>query len=204
MERFPRAEGRYVVPSFVERTTYGYKEMSPYNKLFEDRIVFLGTPVDDTAANDVTAQLLALEGMDPDRPISLYINSPGGSLTAMMAVLDTMRYIRPEVETTCVGQAASAAAVLLAAGTPGRRAALVSSRVLLHQPAIEVARGQSTDLEIQAREINRLWERMVAILGEATGRDPARVSEDISRERYFTAAEALEYGLVDHVLTTRG
>ncbi|GAA4156964.1 ATP-dependent Clp protease proteolytic subunit [Actinomadura keratinilytica] len=204
MGRLPRAEGRYAVPSFVERTPYGHRETSPYGRLFGDRIVFLGTPVDDTAANDVTAQPLALEGMDPDRPISLYINSPGGSLTAMTAVLDTMRHIRPQVETACVGQAGPAAAVLPAAGAPGRRAAPVSSRILLHQPAVEASRGRAADLEIQAREINRLRERTVEILGEATGRDPARVGADIARERYFTAAEALEYGLVDHVLTTRG
>ncbi|GAA1523344.1 ATP-dependent Clp protease proteolytic subunit [Actinomadura kijaniata] len=197
------AEGRYVMPSFVERTAFGVKETSPYNKLFEERIIFLGSPVDDTAANDVTAQLLALEGMDPDRPINLYVNSPGGSLTAMMAILDTMRYVRPEVETTCVGQAASAAAILLAAGTPGRRAALVSSRVLLHEPAVDASRGSSADLEIQAREVLRLREQMVRVLAEATGRDADRIERDLSRHRYFTAAEAKEYGLIDTVLTTR-
>ncbi|KAB2348996.1 ATP-dependent Clp protease proteolytic subunit [Actinomadura rudentiformis] len=197
------AEGRYVLPSFVERTSYGIKEMNPYNKLFEDRIIFLGTPVDDTAANDVTAQMLALEGIDPDRPISLYINSPGGSLTSMLAVHDTMQYIRPEIETTCVGQASSAAAILLAAGTPGRRAALVNSRILLQQPATDVQRGQSSDLEIQAREIIRMRERMEQILAEATGRDLAEVAADIDRDRFFTAAEALEYGLIDDVLSSR-
>ncbi|GAA2592523.1 ATP-dependent Clp protease proteolytic subunit [Actinomadura fulvescens] len=197
------AEGRYVLPSFVERTSYGIKEMNPYNKLFEDRIVFLGTPVDDTAANDITAQLLALEGIDPDRPISLYINSPGGSLTSMLAVHDTMQYIRPEIETTCVGQASSAAAILLAAGTPGRRAALANSRILLQQPATDVQRGQSSDLEIQAREIIRMRERMEEILAEATGRDLAEVAADIDRDRFFTAAEAREYGLIDEVLSSR-
>ncbi|MFI0446082.1 ATP-dependent Clp protease proteolytic subunit [Actinomadura sp. 6N118] len=196
-------EGRYVLPSFVERTSYGIKEMNPYNKLFEDRIIFLGTPVDDTAANDITAQLLALEGIDPDRPISLYINSPGGSLTSMLAVHDTMQYIRPEIETTCVGQASSAAAILLAAGTPGRRAALVNSRILLQQPATDVQRGQSSDLEIQAREIIRMRERMEEILAEATGRDLAEVAADIDRDRFFTAAEAREYGLIDEVLSSR-
>ncbi|QXJ19833.1 ATP-dependent Clp protease proteolytic subunit [Actinomadura graeca] len=199
-----RAKGRYVVPSFVERTSYGLKEMTPYNKLFEDRIVFLGTPVDDTSANDVTAQLIALEGMDPDRPIALYINSPGGSLTAMMAIHDTMQFIRPEVETTCVGQAGSAAAILLAAGAPGRRAALVRSRILLHEPTIEVSRGQSSDLEIQARELLRLRGQMEAIVAAATGRDAAAVRRDLDRDRYFTAEEAREYGLIDEVLTTRG
>ncbi|WP_308198517.1 ATP-dependent Clp protease proteolytic subunit [Actinomadura terrae] len=196
-------QGRYLVPSFVERTAYGVKEMTPYNKLFEDRIVFLGAPVDDTSANDVTAQLLALEGMDPDRPIALYINSPGGSLTAMLAIHDTMQYIRPPVETTCVGQAASAAAVLLAAGEPGKRAALVRSRIMLHEPSIEVSRGQSSDLEIQAREVLRLREQTDAIVAAATGRDPATVRRDLDRDRYFTAEEAREYGLIDEVLTTR-
>ncbi len=199
----PRA--RYVMPSFVERTSWGTKEMTPYNKLFEDRIVFLGTQVDDTAANDVTAQLLALEGMDPDRPVSLYINSPGGSLTAMLAIHDTMQYIKPEIETTCIGQAASAAAILLAGGTRGRRAALVHSRILLHEPAVEGAiRGQSSDMEIAAREILRLREQMALILAEATGRDPAGIRRDLDRERYFTAEEAKEYGLIDEVLTKRG
>jgi ATP-dependent Clp protease protease subunit len=200
-----RPEGRYILPSFVERTSWGTKEMTPYNKLFEDRIVFLGTPVDDTSANDVTAQLLALEGMDPDRPISIYINSPGGSLTAMLAIYDTMLYIKPEIETTCIGQAASAAAILLAAGTRGRRAALARSRILLHEPAMEGAiRGQSTDMEIAAREIMRLREQMAMILAEATGKDPERIHRDLDRERYFTAAEAKEYGLIDDVLTKRG
>ncbi|WP_131740248.1 ATP-dependent Clp protease proteolytic subunit [Actinomadura roseirufa] len=198
-----RADGRYLVPSFVERTAYGVKESTPYNKLFEDRIIFLGAPVDDTSANDVTAQLLALEGMDPDRPIALYINSPGGSLTAMMAIHDTMRFIRPEVETTCVGQAGSAAAILLAAGTPGKRAALVSSRILLHEPAVDVSRGQSSDLEIQAREVLRLRAQIEAIIAEATGRDAATVRRDLDRDRYFTAPEAKEFGLIDHVLVSR-
>ncbi|SEG84911.1 ATP-dependent Clp protease proteolytic subunit ClpP [Thermomonospora echinospora] len=198
-----RGEARYIVPSFVERTTYGIKEMNPYNKLFEDRIVFLGTPIDDTAANDVMSQLLSLEGMDPDRPIALYINSPGGSLTAMMAIYDTMQYIRPEVETTCIGQAASAAAILLAAGAPGRRAALANSRILLHQPATEGGRGSAGDLEIQAREILRMRTVMEEIIARHTGQDPAQVSRDVERDRFFTAAQAREYGLVDEVLTSR-
>ncbi|WP_019633302.1 ATP-dependent Clp protease proteolytic subunit [Actinomadura atramentaria] len=200
----PRGESRHIVPSYVERTSYGVKEMTPYNKLFEERIVFLGSPLDDTAANDVTAQLLALEGMDPDRPVSLYINSPGGSLTAMTAVLDTMAYIRPRVETTCVGQAASAAAVVLAAGAPGTRAALPGARVLLREPAVEPVRGSSSDLAIQAAEILRLRDRAEETIAAATGRDPADVRRDLRRDRYFTAAEALDYGLVDVVLAPRG
>jgi ATP-dependent Clp endopeptidase proteolytic subunit ClpP len=200
-----RLYGRHVMPSFVERTSWGTKEMTPYNKLFEDRIVFLGTQVDDTAANDVTAQLLALEGMDPDRPISIYINSPGGSLTAMLAIHDTMQYIKPEIETTCIGQAASAAAILLAGGTRGRRAALARSRILLHEPAVEGAiRGQSTDMEIAAREILRMREQMTLILAESTGRDPEEIGRDLDRERYLTAEEARDYGLIDDILTKRG
>jgi ATP-dependent Clp protease protease subunit len=198
-----RAERRSLVPQFEERTNYGRKDTDPYSKLFEERIVFLGAPVDDTSANDVTAQMLALEGMDPDRPISLYINSPGGSLTSMLAICDTMRHVRPEVETTCVGQAGSAAAVLLAAGSPGRRQALRGARILLHEPAAEVSRGYTTDLEIQAREVLRLRAQTETILAEATGRDPETVRRDLDRERYFTAEEAKDYGLIDAVLTSR-
>ncbi|MGP4028106.1 ATP-dependent Clp protease proteolytic subunit [Actinomadura sp. 3N407] len=198
-----RAEKRYLVPQFEEQTTYGRKDTDPYNKLFEDRIVFLGAPVDDVSANDVTAQLLALEGMDADRPIALYINSPGGSLTAMLAICDTMRYVAPPIETTCVGQAGSAAAVLLAAGSPGRRAALTGARILLHEPAIEVSRGYTTDLDIQAREVLRLREQTEAIVAEATGRTPETVRRDLDRARFFSAAEAKDYGLIDEVLTSR-
>jgi ATP-dependent Clp protease, protease subunit len=196
-------EARYVVPSFVERTSYGVKEMNPYNKLFEDRIVFLGAPIDDTSANDVIAQLIALEGQDPDRPVSIYINSPGGSLTSMMAIYDTMEFIRPEIETTCVGQAANAAAVLLAAGAPGKRAALTNARVLLCQPAIEGGRGDSTDLEIHAREIMRLRTAMEQILAHHTGRTEEQVRVDIERDKYLTSTEAQDYGLIDEIITSR-
>jgi ATP-dependent Clp protease protease subunit len=198
-----RPTGRYVVPSFVERTSYGIKEMDPYNKLFDDRIIFLGVPVDDTSANDVIAQLIALEGRDPDRPVSIYINSPGGSLTALMAIYDTMEFIRPEIETTCVGQAASAAAVLLAAGAPGKRAALPGARILLSQPAAEPTRGYSSDLEIQAREIMRLRETMERILARHTGRTHEQVRADIERDKFLTATEAQDYGLIDEIITSR-
>jgi len=147
---------RYVLPSFIEQSAYGTKETNPYAKLFEERIIFLGTQVDDTSANDIMAQLLVLEGLDPDRDITMYINSPGGSFTSLMAIYDTMQYVRPDVRTVCLGQAASAAAVLLAAGAPGKRAALPNARVLIHQPATEGARGQVSDLEIQAAEIQRM------------------------------------------------
>ena len=195
--------GRYVLPSYVERTSYGVKEMNPYNKLFEERIVFVGAPVDDTLANDVIAQLIALEGIDADRTISLYINSPGGSLTAMTAIYDTMQFVKPDIETTCIGQAASAAAVLLAAGTPGKRAVLPSSRIVIHQPSTEGGYGQTSDLEIQANEIIRMREQLETILARHSGRPVEQVRADIERDRFLTAAEAREYGLVDEIITSR-
>jgi ATP-dependent Clp protease, protease subunit len=201
--RVPETTARYVLPSYVERTSYGVKEMNPYNKLFEERIVFVGTPVDDTLANDVIAQLIALEGMDTDRTISLYINSPGGSLTAMTAIYDTMQFVKPEIETTCVGQAASAAAVLLAAGSPGKRAALPHSRIVIHQPSTEGGYGQTSDMEIQAREIIRQREELEEILARHSGRDVEQVRADIERDRFLTAAEAREYGLIDEIITSR-
>ena len=194
---------RYILPSYVERTSYGVKEMNPYNKLFEERIVFVGAPVDDTLANDVIAQLIALEGMDTDRTISLYINSPGGSLTAMTAIYDTMQFVKPEIETTCVGQAASAAAVLLAAGSPGKRAALPHARILIHQPSTEGGRGQTSDLEIQANEIIRQREELEEILALHSGRAVEQVRADIERDRFLTAPEAREYGLIDEIITSR-
>jgi ATP-dependent Clp protease protease subunit len=195
------AEARYVLPSFVERTSYGVKEMNPYNKLFEERIIFLGVQIDDASANDVMAQLITLESIDPTRDILIYINSPGGSMTSMMAIYDTMQYIQPEIHTYCLGQAASAAAVLLAAGTKGKRFALPNSRILIHQPAVESGYGQSSDLEIQAREILRMRSAMEGILARHTGQDEDRVRRDIERDKFFTAHEAKEYGMVDEVLT---
>ncbi|HEX3489202.1 MAG TPA: ATP-dependent Clp protease proteolytic subunit [Streptosporangiaceae bacterium] len=195
------AQARYVLPSFVERTSYGIKEMNPYNKLFEERIIFLGVQIDDASANDVMAQLITLESIDPDRDILMYINSPGGSMTSMMAIYDTMQYIQPEIQTFCLGQAASAAAVLLAAGTKGKRMALPNSRILIHQPAVESGYGQSSDLEIQAREILRMRQAMEQILANHTGQAEEQVRRDTERDKFFTAAEAKEYGLVDEVLT---
>jgi ATP-dependent Clp protease protease subunit len=196
------AESRYVLPSFVERTSYGIKEMNPYNKLFEERIIFLGVQIDDASANDVMAQLITLESIDPDRDILMYINSPGGSMTSMMAIYDTMQYIQPEIQTFCLGQAASAAAVLLAAGTKGKRMALPNSRILIHQPAVESGYGQSSDLEIQAREILRMRTAMEKVIARHTGKDEDQVRRDVERDKFFTAEEAKEYGLVDEVLTT--
>jgi ATP-dependent Clp protease protease subunit len=195
------AESRYILPSFVERTSYGIKEMNPYNKLFEERIIFLGVQIDDASANDVMAQLITLESIDPDRDILIYINSPGGSMTSMMAIYDTMQYVQPEIQTFCLGQAASAAAVLLAAGTKGKRMALPNSRILIHQPAIESGYGQSSDLEIQAREIQRMRSAMEHVLSVHTGRPEEQVRKDVERDKFLTAHDAKEYGLVDEVLT---
>jgi ATP-dependent Clp protease protease subunit len=196
------AESRYVLPSFVERTSYGVKEMNPYNKLFEERIIFLGVQIDDASANDVIAQLIALESLDPDRDITMYINSPGGSVTSMMAIYDTMQFVQPELQTVCIGQAASGAAVLLAAGTKGKRLALPNARILLHQPATEGGYGQSSDLEIQAQEILRMRSSMEHIVAMHTGRTEEQVRQDIERDKFFTAEEAKEYGLVDEVLSS--
>jgi ATP-dependent Clp protease protease subunit len=194
---------RYVLPSFVERTSYGIKESNPYNKLFEDRIIFLGVQIDDASANDVMAQLLCLESADPDRDITIYINSPGGSFTALTAIYDTMQYVRPDIATVCLGQAASAAAVLLAAGTPGKRMALSNARVLIHQPATEGSYGQGSDIEIQAREILRIRAQLEGMLANHTGQPVEKVRKDIERDKILTAEEAKEYGLVDAVLESR-
>ncbi|SNT41400.1 ATP-dependent Clp protease, protease subunit [Asanoa hainanensis] len=201
--QFAPVHNRYVLPSFVERTSYGIKESNPYNKLFEDRIIFLGVQVDDASANDVMAQLLTLEGTDPDRDIIMYINSPGGSFTAMTAIYDTMQYVRPDIQTVCLGQAASAAAVLLAAGTPGKRMALPNSRIIIHQPATEGGYGQGSDIEIQAREILRMRSQMEEIISRHSGRAREQVSRDVDRDKIMTADEAREYGLVDTILTSR-
>jgi ATP-dependent Clp protease, protease subunit len=194
---------RYVLPSFVERTSYGIKESNPYNKLFEERIIFLGVQIDDASANDVMAQLLTLESTDPDRDIIMYINSPGGSFTAMTAIYDTMQYIRPDIQTVCLGQAASAAAVLLAAGTPGKRMALTNSRIIIHQPATEGGYAQGSDIEIQAREILRMRTQLEEMLARHSGQEIERVRRDIDRDKFLTATEAKEYGLVDQVLASR-
>lgn len=190
----------YYIPQWEERTSYGMRRVDPYTKLFEDRIIFLGTPINDEVANAVMAQLLCLQSMDPERQISIYINSPGGSFTALTAIYDTMRYIKPDIQTVCLGQAASAAAVLLAAGTKGKRLALPNSRILIHQPATEGGYGQSSDLEIQAREILRIRALMEQMLATDTGQDLAKVSKDIERDKYLTAPEAVEYGIVDDIL----
>ncbi|MEV7212399.1 ATP-dependent Clp protease proteolytic subunit [Kitasatospora cineracea] len=198
-----RAEGRYIVPRFVERTSQGIREYDPYAKLFEERIIFLGSQVDDVSANDIMAQLICLESMDPDRDISLYINSPGGSFTALTAIYDTMQFVKPDIQTVCMGQAASAAAVILAAGTPGKRLALPNARVLIHQPYTETGRGQVSDLEIQAKEIFRMREQLETMLAKHSSKDVEQVREDIERDKILTAEESLEYGLIDQIVSTR-
>ncbi|WP_054952051.1 ATP-dependent Clp protease proteolytic subunit [Flaviflexus massiliensis] len=196
-------QARYVLPSFEERTPYGYKRQDPYAKLFEDRIIFLGVQVDDTSADDIMAQLLVLESQDPDAMITMYINSPGGSFTALTAIYDTMQYIKPEVQTVCLGQAASAAAVLLAAGAPGKRLALPNARVLIHQPAMQGMQGQASDIEIVANEIDRMRDWLEQTLADHSGKTKEQVSRDIDRDKILTAQQAKEYGLVDEVLTSR-
>ena len=201
---FEMPNSRYVLPSFVERTSYGVKESNPYNKLFEERIIFLGVQIDDASANDVMAQLITLESMDPDRDISIYINSPGGSFTALTAIYDTMQWVKPDIQTVCMGQAASAAAVLLAAGTKGKRLALPNARILIHQPFMESSgRADLSDLEIQANEILRIRTVMEQMLAKHSGRPEADVHQDVERDKILSAAEAVEYGLVDQVLTSR-
>ena len=193
----------YFIPQWEERTSYGMRRVDPYTKLFEERIIFLGTPISDEVANAVMAQLLCLQSMDTDRDINIYINSPGGSFTALTAIYDTIRYIKPDVSTVCLGQAASAAAVLLAAGTAGKRLALPNARVLIHQPATEGTYGQVSDLEIQANEIQRVRRLLETTLARHTKKSPDEVRLDIERDKILTAAEAQEYGIIDEVLPYR-
>lgn len=193
---------RYIVPEFRERTANGERVHNPYTKLFEERIIFLGVQIDDASADDVMAQLLTLESMDPDRDIQIYINSPGGSYTAMTAIYDTMQFVKPQVQTVCLGQAASAAAVLLAAGTAGKRFALPHARVLIHQPYTEGG-GQGSDIEIQANEILRMRKEMEGILAKHTGRTEEQIELDIERDKILTADMAKEYGIIDQVISSR-
>ncbi|WP_405522353.1 ATP-dependent Clp protease proteolytic subunit [Streptomyces canus] len=199
-----RPTARYVLPEFHERTSSGHKTMDPYSKLLEERIVFLGTRIDDISANDLMAQFMYLEYQDPDRDISLYINSPGGSFSAMSAIYDTMQYVSCDVETTCLGQAGSSAAVLLAAGTPGKRSVLPGARVVIHQPALsEPVQGQASDLAIQADELVRVRARLEEMLVRHTGRSAEQVSVDIERDKILDAQGALDYGLADAIVPSR-
>ena len=199
----PQANGRYIMPQFTERTPYGVKTQDAYSKLFEDRIVFLGTQVDDASADDIMSQLLVLESQDPERDIIMYINSPGGSFTALTAIYDTMMYIRPQIQTVCLGQASSAAAILLMAGQYGKRLALPNARVMIHQPSSSGERGQASDIEIQAAEALRIRSWLEDTISFHTGQPVEQVRKDIERDKFLTAQEALGYGLIDQVLESR-
>ncbi len=192
----------YLVPTVVEQTNRGERAYDLYSRLLKERIIFLGTPIDDTIANLVCAQLLHLEAENPDSAINIYINSPGGDITALFAIYDTMQYIKPELSTICFGQAASAAAVLLAAGTPGKRLALPHARILLHQPWGSGG-GQATDIEIQAREILRMRDLLNEILSSHTGQPVEKVAKDTDRDYVLEAQEAKDYGIIDEVISAR-
>ncbi len=202
MNHIQEITNRYVLPTIEEKTAYGYKRLDPYTKLFEERIIFMGQPIDDTIANDVMAQLLTLESMDPDRDISIYINSPGGSFTALTAIYDTMQFVRPDITTICLGQAASAAAIILAGGTKGKRYALEHSRILIHQPSSEGG-GQASDIEIQAREIMRMRGLLETMIAKHSNKTVEEIERDIERDMILTAAEAVEYGIIDKVMSSR-
>jgi ATP-dependent Clp protease protease subunit len=194
----------YTIPNVIERTHTGERATDVFSRLLSDRIIFLGSEIDDDVANVVMAQFVHLEGASPDTEISLYINSPGGSFSALMAIYDTMQYVRADIQTVCLGQAASAAAVLLAAGTPGKRLALPNARILIHQPSLGgVIQGQFSDLEIQAAEIERMRTLMEVTLGRHTGKDPEVVRKDTDRDKILTAAQAKDYGIIDTVLEYR-
>jgi ATP-dependent Clp protease protease subunit len=193
----------YLVPTVVEQTSRGERAFDIYSRLLSERIIFLGTPIDDNVANLIMAQLLHLEGEDPEKDIALYINSPGGVMTSLMAIYDTMHFIKPDVATYCMGQAASAAAVLLASGAPGKRYALPHARVMIHQPHIGGLEGQATDIEIHAREILRVREEMNVMLADHTGQDLEKIKTDTDRDFWMTAEESKAYGVVDTVLEGR-
>jgi ATP-dependent Clp protease, protease subunit len=192
----------YLVPTVVESSNRGERAYDLYSRLLRERIIFLGTPIDDTVANLICAQMLFLESEDPDKDINLYINSPGGDITGLLAIYDTMKYIKPDVSTFCFGQAASAAAVLLGAGAKGKRYALPHARILLHQPWGGVG-GQASDIEIQAREILRMKDMLNAMLANDTGQSVERITKDTDRDFIMGAAESVEYGLIDEVISAR-
>jgi ATP-dependent Clp protease, protease subunit len=192
-----------LIPMVVEQTNRGERAFDIYSRLLKDNIIFLGTPIDDNVANVVTAQFLFLEAEDPDRDIHLYINSPGGSISAGMAIYDTMQYIRPDISTICIGQAASMGALLLAAGTPGKRFALPNSRILIHQPSMSGLAGQATDIDIHAKEILRLRESMNCILAHHTGQNIERIEKDVERDYIMTAIQSKDYGIVDQVISRK-
>jgi ATP-dependent Clp protease protease subunit len=192
-----------LVPMVVEQTSRGERAYDIYSRLLKENIIFLGTPIDDTVANLVIAQMLFLAAEDPQRDISLYINSPGGSISAGLAILDTMRFVEPDIVTICVGQAASMAAVLLAAGTKGKRYSLPHSRILIHQPSMSGLAGQAADIDIYAKEILRMREMLNQMLAESTGQSVERIARDVDRDYIMDPEQALEYGMIDRVITSR-
>ena len=199
MDKMPE---NYVVPTVIENTNRGERAFDIYSRLLKDRIIFLGTPIDDTVSNLIMAQLLHLESEDPEKDIYIYINSPGGSITSQFAIFDTMRYIKPDVATVCMGLAASAGAVILAAGTKGKRYCLPNSRVMLHQPAGGIE-GTSSDIQIQAKLIDEMHNDLNGYLADFTGQDIEKINQDTDRDYWMKAKEALDYGIVDEILSTR-
>jgi ATP-dependent Clp protease protease subunit len=192
-----------LVPMVVEQTSRGERAYDIYSRLLKENIIFMGTPVDDSIANLIIAQLLFLEAEDPEKDISIYINSPGGSITAGLAILDTMKFVKPDIVTICVGQAASMAAVLLAAGTKGKRFSLPNSRIMIHQPSMQGLAGQATEIDIYAREILRMRETLNQLLAEATNQPIDRVARDVDRDYIMGAEQAMEYGMIDRVISSR-
>ncbi|MBI2679894.1 MAG: ATP-dependent Clp endopeptidase proteolytic subunit ClpP [Candidatus Solibacter usitatus] len=192
-----------LVPMVVEQTSRGERAYDIYSRLLKENIIFLGTPIDDNVSNLVIAQLLFLEAEDPERDISIYLNSPGGSITAGLAILDTMKFVRPDIVTFCVGQAASMAAVLLAAGTKGKRYSLPNSRIMIHQPSMHGLAGQAADIDIYAKEILRMRETLNQILAEYTGQGVERIARDVDRDSIMSAEQAVEYGMIDRVVSSR-
>ena len=192
-----------MVPMVVEQTSRGERAYDIYSRLLKENIIFLGTPIDDTVANLIIAQLLFLEAEDPERDISIYINSPGGSITAGLAILDTMAFVRPDIVTICVGQAASMGAVLLAAGTKGKRFSLPNSRIMIHQPSMQGLAGQAADIDIYAKEILRMREILNQILADASNQSIDRVARDVDRDYIMSPVQAVDYGIIDRVITSR-
>jgi ATP-dependent Clp protease protease subunit len=195
--------GKMLIPTVVENTSRGERHYDIYSRLLREHIIFLGTPIDEIVANIVVAELLHLESEDPDRDISIYINSPGGSITAGLAIYDTLRFIKPDIVTICMGQASSMAAVLLAAGTKGKRYSLPHSRILIHQPSIEGLAGQATDVKIYAEEMLRMRTRLSEILAESTGQSFEKIDSDVERDFILSPRQAVEYGIIDSVLASR-
>lgn len=197
------AQNQILIPTVIQKTSMGERAYDIYSKLLEDRIIFLGTPIDDTVANLVIAQLLYLESIDTKKDITMYINSPGGSVSSAMAILDTMNFVKPDVSTVCIGTAASAAAVLLSAGVKGKRFTLPNSRVLIHQPLVEGMGGQATDIEIHTRELLRIKRELAGILAANTGQTLQKINADVERDYILSAEEAKKYGLVDEIIRKR-